>query len=468
MAEDTKHDVVIVGAGFAGIAAAERLSRAGVRVLLLDKNNYHQFQPLLYQVATAQISVADVARPLRGIFRGNKLVDVKTAEVASVNPTDRSVTTVDGMTYRGTILVLAAGAEANFFNTPGAKEHTFPLYSVDDAARLASRMLGALDSADSLPHMVDEGGLNVVVVGGGPTGVETAGAIAESIKYVVSEYFTPEFADICSVYLVDMIPTVLAPFTDKSQKYTKKKLAEIGVKLRLGVGVAEVAPDRVTLADGTVIPCRVVVWAGGLKAGELLTSSGLPQGKGGRIDVNPDLTAPGFDGVYVLGDAANITDAKGNHLPQLGSVAQQAGKWAAKNILADLAGRPREPFHYLDKGIMAMVGRGAAVAEVGVKRRQLQGPIAFAAWLGVHAVLLSGARERLGAFLSWGWDYFTHSRPQIVVYRPDAYASGWNETVQRPAPRGPGGGDAATTDAPSGDTPSKAAASGGDSRSAQA
>jgi NADH dehydrogenase len=191
-----------------------------------------------------------------------------------------------------------------------------------------------------------------------------------------------------------------------------------------------VAKDGVTLADGTKIPSRVVVWAGGLKACPMLATSGLPQGKGGRIDVAPDLTAPGFDGVYVLGDAANIVDARGDHLPQLGSVAQQAGKWAARNIKADLAGTPREPFHYLDKGIMAMVGRGAAVAEVGAKRHQLQGPLAFAAWLGVHAVLLSGARERIGAFFSWGWDYFTHSRPQIVVDRPDAYAIGWHDTAE--------------------------------------
>jgi len=430
MAEQTTHEVVIVGGGFAGVAAATQLDRDGVSVLLIDKNNYHQFQPLLYQVATAQISVADVARPLRGIFRKHKHVTVKTAEVISVDAADRSVTTVDGTIYRGKILVLAGGAEANFFNTPGAREHTFPLYSVDDAARLASRMLGALDSADSLPNQVGDGGLNVVVVGGGPTGVETAGAIAESVKYVVSEYFSPEFAQACTVYLVDMIPKVLAPFTEKSQAYAQRKLTEIGVQVRLGTGVAEVAKDGVTLADGTKIASRVVVWAGGLKAGPMLATSGLPQGKGGRIDVAPDLTAPGFDGVYVLGDAANITDVKGDHLPQLGSVAQQAGKWAARNIKADLAGTPREPFRYLDKGIMAMVGRGAAVAEVGAKRRQLQGPLAFAAWLGVHAVLLSGARERIGAFFSWGWDYFTHSRPQIVVDRPDAYAIGWHDTAE--------------------------------------
>lgn len=225
-----------------------------------------------------------------------------------------------------------------------------------------------------------------------------------------------------------MFPTVLGPFTQKSQRYAVKRLTEIGVHLKLGVPVTEVPTDGVTLADGTTIPSRVVVWAGGLKAGPVLAASGLPQGKGGRIDVAPDLTAPGFTGVYVLGDAANIPDGKGAHLPQLASVAQQAGKWAAHNIEADLAGGQRKPFRYLDKGIMAMVGRGAAVAEIGSRRHQLQGLLAFVAWLGVHAVLLSGSSERIGALSSWGWDYFTHRRPQIVVSRPDAYASGWQHT----------------------------------------
>jgi len=389
MAEQLTPEVLIVGGGFAGVAAATQLARDGVGVLLIDKNNYHQFQPLLYQVATAQISVSDVARPLRGIFRKHKQVLVRTAEVTAVDAADRSVSTADGTTYRGRILVLAAGAEVNFFDTPGAEQYTFPLYSVDDATKLASRVLGALDGADSRSDRA-EPGINVVVIGGGPTGVETAGAIAERFKYVVPGYFSPELARSCSVYLVDLVPTVLAPFTGKSQTYAKKRLTKIGVQLKLGVGVAEVDKDGVTLADGHKIASQIVVWAGGLKAGPMLAASGLPQGKGGRIDVATDLTVPGFPGVYVLGDAANITDAKGRHLPQLGSVAQQAGQWAARNIKADLAGRPREPFRYLDKGIMAMVGRGAAVAEVGAARRRWQGPPAFAAWLGVHVVLLSG------------------------------------------------------------------------------
>ncbi|MGH3439859.1 MAG: NAD(P)/FAD-dependent oxidoreductase [Sciscionella sp.] len=426
MAAQATHQVVIVGGGFAGVSTAKQLAADGISVLLIDQHNYHQFQPLIYQVATAQIAVPDVARPLRAIFRGDP-VEVKTATVAAVDAESRTVTTADGLTYRGEILVLATGGEANFFDIPGAAEHAFPLYSVDDAARLRSRLLGALDTADRSQDYIDRGVLNVVIVGAGPTGVETAGAVAESLRYVVPSYLPTSVATQGNVYLVDMIPTVLAAFTERSQEYAKRKLRSSGVQLRLDVGVTEVRKDGVVLADGSHIPSKTVVWAGGLKAGRLIANTGLPQGKGGRIDVDPDLRAPGFPGVYVLGDSANLTDAAGNHLPQLGSVAQQAGKWAARNIKADLAGAPRQPFKYQDKGIMAMIGRGAAVAELGSKHRQMAGVVAFAAWLGVHLVLLSGLRERIGACVSWIWDYLSRRRPQILVDRPEAYAIDWED-----------------------------------------
>jgi NADH dehydrogenase len=183
----------------------------------------------------------------------------------------------------------------------------------------------------------------------------------------------------------------------------------------MGSGVTEVRSDGVTFADGTDLPAQVVVWAGGLKAGAVVAESGLAAGRGGRIDVNPDLTAPGADGVYVLGDAANMTDARGDKLPQLGSCAQQAGKWAARNINADLTGMTRRPFEYWDKGYMAMIGRGAAVAELGRRRFQIQGPLAFLAWLGVHIVLLSGNRQRASALLSWADDFVSNSRSHVVL-----------------------------------------------------
>jgi NADH dehydrogenase len=412
--EDT-YQVIVVGAGFAGMTAAKKLGRKGVKVLLIDSNNYHQFQPLLYQVATSQIGVSAIARPLRSIFRRLKLVRVLTAEVASVDAANRAVTTVEGDTYKARILVIAAGAVPNFFNTPGAEEHALPLYSVTDATRLGARLTHLLDQADR----ETAGAVDVVVVGSGPTGVETAGALAENVKFVVPKYFSPELAARCRIHLVDMVPTVLNAFSEKSQDYTRQRLTKIGVQLHLGVGVTEVSADGVSLADGTAIPGRVVVWAGGLKAGGIIAGSGLTQGRGGRIDVRPDLTAPNVEGVYVIGDTANMTDSTGAKLPQLGSVAQQAGKWAARNIHADLTGGTRRPFEYFDKGYMAMIGRGAAVAEIGRKRIQLQGPLAFVSWLLVHLALLSGFQQKVRALFSWLNGYITHSPAQVVVGRPE-------------------------------------------------
>jgi NADH dehydrogenase len=412
---EDSYQVIVIGAGFAGIAAAKELGRKGVRVLLIDSNNYHQFQPLLYQVATSQIGVSAIARPIRSVFRRRRNVRVLTAEVAAVDAADHTVTTAEGETFRAQILVLAVGAVPNFFNTPGAEEHAFPLYSVTDATSLGTSVTRLLDRADREPGAA----VDMVVVGGGPTGVETAGALAENIKFVVAKYFSPDLAARCRVHLVDMVPNVLTMFSAKSQEYTRKRLAKIGVQLHMGVSVSEVRVDGVTLADGTDIPGGIVVWAGGLKGGSLLAGSGLPQGKGGRIDVRTDLTVPDVEGVYVIGDAANITDSTGAKLPQLGSVAQQAGKWAARNIYADLNGGARQPFRYVDKGYMAMIGRGAAVAELGRKRLQLQGPLAFVSWLLVHLALLSGFQQKVRALFSRLNGYVLHSPAQVVIGGPD-------------------------------------------------
>jgi NADH dehydrogenase len=419
--------VLIVGGGFGGVGCAHVLADHHVDTVLVDKNDYHQFQPLLYQLATAQIGVTDIAKPLRGVFYKAKSVRVITGEVVTIDPAARSVTMTDGTTAGGDVLVLAAGAQPNFFDTPGAAEHAFPLYSVEDAERLRSRLLGVLDSVDRDPSLVEKGGLTLVIVGAGATGVESAGAFAEVLRDIVPVAYRGLPVDQAKVIVVDHGTVVLNGFSERAHKYAAERLEEDGVELRLGVGVAEVGNAHVTLTDGTRIPTHMVVWAGGEKAAEAIGSSGLPCGRGGRVDVQPDLTVDGFPGVYVVGDAANITGPGGGVLPQLGSVAQQSGRWAAHNILADLEGRPRQPFDYHDKGIMAMIGRNAAVAELGGKRHELHGPLAFATWLGVHASLLEGTRQKLGALMTWGWDYASKRRPHALVDRPDAYAIDWTD-----------------------------------------
>ncbi len=229
-----------------------------------------------------------------------------------------------------------------------------------------------------------------------------------------------------SVILVDLGDAVLGAFSAKAHDYAAKALEHDGVELRLGTGVKEIHPGHVLLSDGEKIDTRCVIWGGGLHAASIVGTTGLPTGRGGRIDVQPDLTVVDHPGVYAVGDVANIEGADGNPLPQLGSVAQQSGEWAASNIKADIAGKDRHDFDYHDKGIMAMIGRNAAVAEVGEHRHELHGPIAFSAWLGVHVVLLSGMKHRADAFVSWAWDYFSKTRGSQVLDRTGAGRIDWD------------------------------------------
>ena len=424
--ESNEAAVVIVGAGFAGIACARRLGDRGVRVTLIDRHNYNQFQPLLYQVATAQMAAANVARPLREAFRRHPTVDVKLACASAVDPAAKTVTCVDGTSFRGSHLVLAAGSRPNFYDTPGADTHAFPLYALADGERLRSRIFEVFEDADRDPSVVAKGALNLVVVGGGPTGVETAGALADLVGQVMPSRYHDLDVRAAKVILVDPGSVVLSAFSSRAQAYAARALTDKGVDLQLGVKVSDIAEDRVTLSDGRQIMTRTVVWAGGIQPSDVIAHAGITVGHGGRIDVLPDLTVAGLDGIYVIGDAGNTPGADGKALPQLGSVAVQAGRCAADNILADIAGRPRGAFRYRDKGIMAMIGRNAAVVEIGKRRRELHGVVAFGTWLAVHAWLLSGFRERATAVWAWGWDYFTRDRaPSIIA--PDASRIDWDE-----------------------------------------
>jgi NADH:ubiquinone reductase (H+-translocating) len=420
--------VIVVGGGFAGVGCVRELAaHDDVRVTLIDANNYHQFQPLLYQVATSQLAPGDIAFSLRKLFQSHDNVDVKMARAEGIDPVAHSVTTDDGHVYEGDAIVIAAGSQPNFFRTAGAREHAFPLYSLTDAENLRSRILGVFEDADRDPSLVEQGALNFVVVGGGPTGVETAGALADLIHETMTRQYSDLAVTAAQVHIVDLGHYLLAPFSDSAHDYVTKVLSKRGVQIHLGTAVKEVSPGHVTLADGTTIRTRCVIWGGGIKGPEIADFAGVPQGAGGRIDVEPDLAVDGFPGVYAIGDAANIPAPHGGVLPQLGSVALQSGTWTAQNLLADFAGKHRKPFHYKDKGIMAMIGRGAAIAEVGPHRHELHGVVAFSAWIGVHATLMTGVRNRVDAFINWAWDYFSSNRGPQVLDRSNAAHIDWGE-----------------------------------------
>lgn len=426
MGERGRTDVVIVGAGFAGLGCARSLSKhRHVHVTLIDRNDYHQFQPLLYQVATAQLARDDVAFSLHELFSGRPNVEVVVADVTAVDAAARSATTADGRTFAGDALVVSAGARAHFFDVPGAAEHAFPLYTVEHADRLRTQIVAVFDAVQERPSLADEGALTFVVVGAGATGTEIAGALAEMISHTMRVEFPDLDVDAARVVLVDHGAAVLGPFSERAHDYAAGVLRRNGVELLLETGVKEVGPRHAVLSDDSRIDTHTVIWGGGVRAVALAADSGLPTAHAGRVPVAPDLTLEGHEGVYVLGDLAAIPGPDGGPLPQLGSVALQSGQWTAKNILAEAAGRPRRPFHYKDKGIMAMIGHNSAVAEMGAGRHEVDGTVAFMMWLGVHATLMTGVRPRVDAFIDWAWDYFSSSRSSQPLDRDGAPRMDW-------------------------------------------
>jgi NADH dehydrogenase len=416
--------VLILGGGMAGVACAQKLGDEGIDVVLVDRNDYHQFQPLLYQVASSQLPADDIARPHRTIFADYPSVTLVTAQVSAVKLSERSLVLSDGQTLTGSHLVMAAGARPNFFGVPGAAEHAFPLYSVADAERLRLHLQQLLQKAIDSDGPAEPGELDVVVVGGGPTGVETTGALAELMQALQS---TGRLDPAGKITIVDRSPMLLGQFSSNAHHYALRKLTEAGADVKLQVGVTAVHPDRVEFDDKTTIPARTVVWGGGESAAAITQTLGPVLGHGGRLNVRPDLTVDGYPGVYAVGDVANIPSHAQDPptLPQLGSVAQQSGRWAAENILRELGHRSTKPFKYKDKGIMAMIGRNAAIAEVGKHRHQVEGPLAFAAWLGVHAMLLSGIHSKTDAFLTWAWDYFDRDHAATVEASSEPQRIAW-------------------------------------------
>ena len=410
--------VVVVGAGFGGLEVARHLRDAPVEVTLVDRNNFQTFQPLLYQVATAGLNAADVATVVRGRFQRQANLRFRTATVTGVDWAAREVRLDGAPPLPFDHLVLAGGATVNHFGTPGAAEHGFALYTLDDAVVLRNHVIDRFEAADRDPAIIDDGALTFVVVGGGPTGVETAGALAELFAMVFRKDYRSLDVSRARVVLVEMQGHLLSPFAARSRRHALDTLRARGVDVRLGVQVAEVTARAVTFAGGEVLPCQTLIWAAGVRANPLADVAGVAQQRGGRIVVGPDLRIPDHDGGWAIGDIAAALDRRGEVLPQLAPVAMQSGRHVARQIQRLLEGKPTEPFRYRDKGTMATIGRRAAVAELpgGIK---LTGGLAWAAWLGLHLVFLVGKRNRASVLLNWAWNYLTWDRGPRIILRGD-------------------------------------------------
>ena len=411
--------VVVVGAGFGGLEVVRHLGGVPVDVTLVDRNNFHTFQPLLYQVATAGLNAADVATVVRSRFHRQGNVRFRQGVVTGVDWVARRVV-LDGQDpLPFDHLVLAGGATVNHFGTPGAAEHGFGLYSLEDAVTLRNHIVERFEAADRDPSELDGGALTFVVVGGGPTGVETAGALAELFAMVFRKDYPALDVARARVVLVEMQDHLLAPFAERSRRHALDTLRARGVDVRLGVQVAAVSHRSVTFTDGAVLPCQTLIWAAGVRANPLAEVAGVPQSPGGRITVGPDLQIPGHPGGWAIGDIAASLDRRGQPLPQLAPVAMQGGRHVARQIARSLDGRPATPFRYRHKGTMATIGRRAAVAELpgGIK---LRGGLAWLAWLGLHLVYLVGKRNRASVLLGWAWNYLTWDRGPRIILRPAA------------------------------------------------
>lgn len=422
--------VVIVGAGFAGLSAARELDGAPVEVTLLDRNNFTTFQPLLYQVATAGLNAADVAHPIRGLVHDQRNVRVHRGEVTGVDWDRRELHLDGGPPLPFDHLVVAAGAVATWFGVPGAEKHALPLYTLEDAVGVRNHVLERFEAADADPSLVDEGELTFVVVGGGPTGVEMAGAMAELFTVVFRRDFPTLPVGRARVILVEMRDALLGPFHESSQQQALDALRARRVEVRLGEAVAEVAPDHVRFASGEVLPARTVVWAAGVQAHPLAEALGLPTTRGGRIEVGPDLSVVGHPGVWAVGDIAAPPDRSGQGvLPQLAPVAMQSGAHVARQIARRVEGKGTQPFRFVDRGTMATIGRRSAVAELPGRIR-LHGTVAWIAWLGLHLLYLAGLRNRASVLLNWAWSYLTWDHgPRIILWARDRWSG-----ADRPAP----------------------------------
>jgi NADH dehydrogenase len=417
--------VVIVGGGFAGLYAARQLRRAPVRVTVVDRRNHHLFQPMLYQVATAGLNPADIASPIRSILRNQKNADVILAEAVAVDPAERRLVLGDCTPLQYDYLILAPGARHSYFNHPEWEPLAPGLKNLEDALEIRRRVLVAFERAERATTPEErQAQLTFVIVGGGPTGVEMAGALAEIRRYALRRDFRRIDSREAVVMLLEGGPRVLSTYPPELSAKTKESLRRLGVDVREDTLVTEVGEGYVRAA-GWTIPTHTVVWAAGNTASPLLGSLGAPLDRQGRVQVEPDLSIPGHPEIFVLGDAAAVAEHRdGNErlVPGVAPAAMQMGRYAARTIAKEVragdggaatGARPREPFHYLDKGQLAVIGRGDAVADLW--KLHFSGFVAWLLWIFIHIAYLIGFRNRVLVLIQWAYSYFTFQRGARII-----------------------------------------------------
>jgi len=408
--------VVIIGGGFGGLEAAKALRKANVRVTLLDRQNHHLFQPLLYQVATAALSPADIAEPLRHILRKQENAEVIFGEAQRIDPDQKCVVTAEGeIAYD--YLIIAAGARHSYFGHDQWEKFAPGLKSLDDALEIRRRMLLAFEIAEKTDDDAErDAAMTFVVVGAGPTGVEMAGAIAEIARVTLVKDFRHIDPSQARVLLLEGADRVLPPFTRDLSESARRQLFDIGVEVRLRTVVENVSDKGVVLKGGEEIPARTIIWAAGNAASPLGASLGVPLDKQGRVIVKEDCSIPGHPDVFVIGDLAHYAPGGGDRpLPGLSPVAMQQGRHAARQVLILLAGGWTERFEYFDKGTMATIGRNKAVADAGFMR--FSGIFAWLAWAFVHVLFLVGFRNKVLVLINWVWAYATYGRGARLITR---------------------------------------------------
>jgi NADH:ubiquinone reductase (H+-translocating) len=402
--------VLVVGGGFAGLSALHALAKSDAQVTLVDRNVYSTFQPLLYQVATAGLTSADVAYPLWSVTRKTR-AHFRQGELAGLDLAGRTATLADGTKLEFDYLVLATGVSANFYGVKGAAENSLSLYTRRDAIAHRNRLLAEFERRAGADADAE---LDITVVGGGATGVELAGTLAELRNIALPAAFPEIDRAKVRIRLIETAPALLSPYRKRERDYARQQLVNRGVDVFLDTTIKEIAPDKVTLADGSSHRSDMTVWAAGIQAPDADWNAQLPRAKAGRIDVGPDLRVTGHENVFAVGDVS----AGDPPLPQLSAPAIQHGKHAGEQIIRLMAGQQTRPFRYLDKGIMATIGRRSAVVELSVGIR-LRGTLAWLAWLGLHLFYLLGGRNRVVTLINLAWRYLSWSRGGGLIVGDD-------------------------------------------------